>query len=492
MPTRHSRLILCVLFLTMVAFLCLRGTLARPYGPLQFLPGMAGPGFNQSDVGLVLDVLQLVDKGYVRELTATEKRKFIENSIQGGLSSLDPHSQFMPPTEQNQFRKQNDGKFAGIGVNVVVQRDTRRVTVITPVFGSPAWKAGIRPGDEIEEIDDKPVIGIEPDEVTDRIAGQPGTPVKLAIRRRGSPRKIEMVLNRAIIEMENLTGDRRDANNAWDFLLDKETGIAYMRLGIFNRKTAEEVATVLNNIPAGKLHGLVLDLRNNPGGDLRASVELADLFLNEGEIVRVLRRGETPEVFTAKPAGTLMEPAAQFPIAVLINSNSASASEILAAALQDHKRATILGERSYGKGSVQHVYELEGRTSALRLTSGKYIRPNGKNIHRFPESKPTDDWGVTPDILLNLTPQEEIENRIYRIDRDILRDESALFAEQQNRLATLVGALAMQPASCVAGASVGSMVELETQMAQLPVRPKAVPDRVLDKAVEVLRDKMRK
>ncbi len=245
----------------------------------------------------------------------------------------------------------------------------------------------------------------------------------------------DIVITRAIIKVPSVLGDRAQAGQPkeWDYLIDKKNHIGYIRLTTFSKTAAAEMKAVVEGLEKDGVRGLIIDLRNNPGGLLRAAVEISDLFLTDGVIVSTKGRNHKDEVYTAKPEGTLLTgPAGDVPIAILINKYSASASEIVAAALQDHKRAVIIGERSYGKGSVQNVILMENDTSALKLTTASYWRPSGKNIHRFPDKKDfeaakidPDEWGVRPDpgMEVKMKDEERIDFMLYRTDRDIVREK---------------------------------------------------------------------
>jgi carboxyl-terminal processing protease len=243
---------------------------------------------------------------------------------------------------------------------------------------------------------------------------------------------VDIPIVRDLIKVESVLGDLRGPDKKWDFMADKENKIAYIRLNTFSKTAAAELKEVVQGLEKDGVRGLVLDLRNNPGGLLRAAVEISDLFLNEGVIVSTKGRNHKDEVYRAKPEGTLLSaPGREVPIAVLINKYSASASEILAAALQDHKRAVVVGERSYGKGSVQNIILMEGESSALKLTTASYWRPSGKNIHRFPDKKDfeaakidPDEWGVKPDpgYAVKLSDEERLEYMVYRNERDVVRN----------------------------------------------------------------------
>ena len=216
----------------------------------------------------------------------------------------------------------------------------------------------------------------------------------------------------------NVLGDRRKADDSWDFMLDHDKHIGYIRLSAFSRDTAQELKKAMVDLQAQGLKGLILDLRFNPGGLLTSAIEVSDLFIADGRIVSTKGRNTPERVWDAQKEGTFEG----FPMAVLVNHYSASASEIVSACLQDHKRAVVIGERTWGKGSVQNVIELEGGKSALKLTTASYHRPNGKNIHRFPDAKESDEWGVMPDkgYAVELNPIQTRRLIHNRYERDIL------------------------------------------------------------------------
>jgi carboxyl-terminal processing protease len=381
-------------------------------------------------VRLVVDVLHEVRTKYVVDIDPDRERKLVEDMINGGLERLDPHSAYINPKDYKQFDKQSEGKFGGVGIQVGPDRQNRgQLTVISPMAGTPACEAGVLAGDVILKIDGKSTENMRMSEAVDLIQGEPGQKVVLTVVHEGSKELIDIPITRAIIKVPSVLGDRRKAgpSGEWDFFLDRDTKIGYIRLSNFSKTTAAELRAAVEGMDRDGVRGLVLDLRNNPGGLLKSAVEVSDLFLNEGVIVSTKGRNHREEVYKAKREGTLLtEPGKIVPMAVLINKYSASASEIVAAALQDHKRAVVVGERSYGKGSVQNVILMENETSALKLTTASYWRPSGKNIHRFPDSKDTDEWGVKPDagFEVPMKDEERLEYMIYRSDRDIVRTKA--------------------------------------------------------------------
>jgi carboxyl-terminal processing protease len=361
-------------------------------------------------VRLVVDVLHEVRERYVVDIAPERERKLVEDMINGGLERLDPHSAYITPREYKQFEKQSEGKFGGIGIQVGFDRQNRgQLTVISPMPGTPAYEAGVLAGDLILKIDGKSTENMRMNEAVDLIQGDPGQKVSLTVLHEGGKEPIDLTITRAIIEVSSVLGDRRKTDNlrVWDFMLDRQSKIGYIRLTNFSKTASKEMRDAIEELQRDGVRGLIVDLRNNPGGLLKEAREVSDLFLTGGRIVSTKGRNHREEIYDAKPEGTLLLPAEKYPLVVLVNKYSASASEIVAAALQDHQRAVIIGERTYGKGSVQNIIEMHqgGDRSALKLTTASYWRPSGKNIHRFPDSKDSDDWGVRPnDSGYQLTP----------------------------------------------------------------------------------------
>jgi carboxyl-terminal processing protease len=378
---------------------------------------------NYELVKLVVDVLDEVDQNYVRELDPAARRKLVEDMVNGGLERLDPYSGFMNDREYKQFERKNEGSFGGIGIQVGLDRTSGAMVVTTPLVGTPAYEAGILAGDQIVKIDGKALDSLRTNDAIELIQGEVGTPVTLTVVHEGQKKAVDIRVTRGIIKIETVLGDHRKADNPaeWDFVIDKDRKIAYIRLLEFEKPTAETLGQVLRQLRGEGVRGLVLDLRGNPGGLLTSAVAVCDQLLTQGRIVSTKGRTTPERDYDAKPEGTLFEPAAQHPVAVLIDKYSASASEIVAAALQDHNRAVIVGERSFGKGSVQNVYPMEDHT-ALKLTTQRYFRPSGKNIHRFPDSKESDEWGVTPNpgFGVKLTDEERYQFLIARRKRDVV------------------------------------------------------------------------
>lgn len=363
---------------------------------------------------LLVDTLDQVERNYVKDVS---RRQLIEAAIQGILSELDPYSSYIPPEQMRRFRTSVESKFGGIGIQISV--DGGQLKVLSPLVGTPAYRAGITAGDRIIEIDGEETKDISIDEAVRRLKGEEGTSVSLTVIHPGSAEKHKIDITREVIRIETVLGDARKEDDAWDFMLDHEKHIGYVRVSAFSRNTVRELRQVLGELKEQKLRGLILDLRFNPGGLLNSAIEVSDLFVSKGRIVSTEGRSSPERTWDAHKTGTFEG----FPMVVLVNRFSASASEIVSACLQDHKRAVIMGERTWGKGSVQNVIELENHQSALKLTTASYRRPNGKNIHRFSGAKDDEPWGVLPDkgYELKLT-DAELAALIYdRRRRDILQ-----------------------------------------------------------------------
>ena len=343
------------------------------------------------------DVFERVRSDYVEEVSDKE---LIESAIAGMLSSLDPHSSYLNRESFEDMRVETKGEFGGLGIEVTMENGL--VKVISPIDDTPAAKAGVKAGDLITHLDGEQVMGLTLSEAVDRMRGLVGTEIILMIRREGVEQPIETRIVRAVIKIQSIRSRIEDS-------------IAYIRVTKFNEQAEIGLIRELSKIKeelGDDLIGVILDLRNNPGGLLDQAISVSDAFLDKGEIVSTRgRRTDSVQRFNAKP-GDLAD---GLPMVVLINGGSASASEIVAGALQDHRRAIILGTRSFGKGSVQTIIPLSGH-GAIRLTTARYYTPSGKSI----QAK-----GIEPDI-------EVIQGRIETEEQSSQRDEASL----RNRLAS--------------------------------------------------------
>jgi carboxyl-terminal processing protease len=374
---------------------------------------------------LLVDVLEEVQQKYVKDLDKGKMRELVENMINGGLERLDPHSAFINAEEFKQFRRQSSGRFGGVGIKIGLDRGGQ-LFVESPMVGTPAYEAGILAGDVIVKIDGKATENMPLKKAVEMIQGEPGQKVVLTVYHEGSKKPVDIPIVRAEIHVDSVLGDLRDPDDLskWDFMLDKQSKIAYIRVTAFTETTVEELTKVVDRLQKDGVRGLVLDLRNNPGGLLRSAVQVSSMFLPEGKrVVSTKGRNHKDEVYDARPSANGAPPQTSYPIAILLNRYSASASEIVAAALQDHARAVVVGERSYGKGSVQNIIPMENSASALKLTTASYWRPSGKNIHRFPDAKEEEEWGVKPNegYEVKLPDEERLEYYKWRRDRDIIR-----------------------------------------------------------------------
>lgn len=379
---------------------------------LFFSPLPAGPGLQAEDdyelMRLFVDTFQQVEANYVREV---DRRELMEAAIQGMLRHLDQYSSFIPPRDVNRFNQMVDQEFGGIGITLNYRNGS--LIVISPLPGTPAYRAGIRAGDRIVEVEGESTDGITLTQAVKKLQGPVGRPVTISVVRDDESEPEEIKLIRQLIKAPTVRGDHYNENDEWDFMLDGEPKIGLIRMSHFSRFTADEVRDAVENLVEQEVQGLVIDLRFNPGGLLEAAIEVADMFLEEGNIVSVRGRNVPDRSWDAKKGGTFP----MFPIAILVNNYSASASEVLSACLQDNKRAVIIGERTWGKGSVQNVIQMEKGDSALKLTTASYHRPSGVNIHRFRRMRKSDEWGVTPDKGYEIAYSRE-QWRAWDADRD--------------------------------------------------------------------------
>lgn len=363
---------------------------------------------------LFADTLDQVERNYVNDIS---KRELMEAAIRGMLGKLDQHSNYIPPEDMERFKVEVESEFGGVGIQVSTEGGQLRV--ISPIYGSPAYKAGIMAGDTIIKIEDKPTRGMTIDECIKQLKGKIGTSVNVTVKHQKDGSENTVKLTRETIRVDTVLGDLRNEDDTWNYYFDQEKQIGYIRITSFGRHTTEDLSKVMKQLKEKGLQGLIIDLRFNPGGLLTSAIEVSDMFVSEGDIVSTQGRNTPKRSWTARKAGTYEG----FPMAVLVNRYSASASEIVSACLQDHDRAVIIGERTWGKGSVQNIIQLEDGKSALKLTTAGYKRPNGKNIHRFEGASDTDEWGVKPNdgYDLRLTDVEMAEVVTARRERDILR-----------------------------------------------------------------------
>lgn len=336
------------------------------------------------------EVFERVRNDYVEEVDDGE---VIENAINGMLSSLDPHSSYLTEKSFKEMQVQTKGEFGGLGIEVTMENGL--VKVVSPIDDTPASKAGVQAGDYISHIDDEPVMGLTLSEAVEKMRGLKDTKIKITILREAAPEPIEITLTRAIIEIQSVK---------WQ----EEDDIGYIRVTSFSEHTGKKLraglAELKKKIP--DMTGLVLDMRNNPGGLLDQAISVSDAFLNRGEIVSTRGRESNDIRRYGATDGDVLK---DLPIVVLINGGSASASEIVAGALQDHKRAVVMGTKSFGKGSVQTVIPLPGH-GAMRLTTSRYYTPSGRSIQAE---------GIEPDIEVPQAKIELVKSQKQRYEADL-------------------------------------------------------------------------
>lgn len=344
------------------------------------------------DLRKFAEVFGRIKDAYVEEV---DDRKLLESAIKGMLSDLDPHSTYLAPKDYEQLEESTTGEFGGLGIEVGMEDGF--VKVISPIDDTPAQKAGVQAGDLIIKLGDQPVKGMSLEEAVKLMRGKPGTVLTLTIMREGESAPIEIDVERAIIKVTSIKSRII------------ENGYGYVRITQFQADTGTQFTTALENLEkehGSALDGLIIDLRNNPGGILQAAVEAADALLDEGLIVYTEGRIQSSRLrFNAKP-GDIMPNTA---IVVLINGGSASASEILAGALQDHERAVVMGTQSFGKGSVQTVIPLD-ETHAIKMTTARYYTPDGRSI----QAK-----GIKPDIEVKPAELTELDGQPFFSEADL-------------------------------------------------------------------------
>jgi carboxyl-terminal processing protease len=369
------------------------------------------------------EALELIEQNYYVGL---ERPDLIEAAIRGMIEELDVHSDYISETELAALQEQVPEKLSGIGLALRFDQSTQELRVETPLTKMPAYRAGVRAGDTIVQIDGKPTSEFPQEtqlqSAVTRIRGKPGTTVTIGLKRSGSDEVEQIQIVREAIRVPAIKGDARKPNGDWDFMLDDDRKIGYVRLMHFNSRCADELRGAVENLQSKGMMAFILDLRNNPGGTLAQAIQVADLFVEDGVIVSVKDRQEPGRTWFAKREGTLGE----FPMAVLVNRDSVAAAEIVAACLQDRERAIIVGERTYGKGTAHRILELKDSAGALKLPTSLFLRPNGKGIHRFDGAEAMDTWGVVPDeeCEVNLSTEEYARFVEYRRQRDVLRPGS--------------------------------------------------------------------
>ncbi len=380
------------------------------------------------------EVLETIDRYYVEPV---DDQKLFEGALEGMMGRLDDYSAFLPRSQTTEFQESLDQQYGGIGIEVSLEGPQKQLTVLSPLVGTPAYKAGIQAGDKIVAIDGRSTQNLQLKDIVRVLRGRPGAEVKISVARAGQDHALDFSLVRALIKVDSILGDLRQPDGTWTYMLPGDQRIGYVRINSFGEATVEEFKAAMQLLTEQKCRGVVLDMRNNPGGLLQAAQQICDLFLPRGAVIVSTRGRDAHERdrYVASGSG----PFQTIPLVVLVNSKSASASEIVAACLQDHHRAAVIGERTYGKGTVQNVIPLEGGRSLLKLTIASYWRPSGKNIHRVTSSQEGDEWGVTPDprCEVKLNDDQTAAWLEKRRQRDVLPRTSATLSTQSDTAAPL-------------------------------------------------------
>lgn len=344
---------------------------------------VAPEGLPLDELRTFTEVFAKIKNDYVEPV---DDRKLLEDAIRGMLAGLDPHSTYLDAESYNDLQEGTSGEFGGLGIEVGMEDGF--IKVISPIDDTPAQKAGVKAGDLIIKLDDTPVKGMALNDAVNRMRGKPGTNITLTILRSGEEKPLQFTITRDVIKINSVRARTL------------EPGYGYVRISSFQAKTGQELGTELENLKKennNNLKGLVLDLRNNPGGVLNAAVDVSDMFLDKGLIVYTEGRIKDSELrFNAKPTSLFDK----IPMIVLVNEGSASASEIVAGALQDHKRAVIMGQKTFGKGSVQTILPMSNQ-AAVKLTTARYYTPSGRSIQAS---------GITPDIVIEKLAVSKIED----------------------------------------------------------------------------------
>ena len=353
----------------------------------------AGTGDIYKNIEVFTEVLRQIEKNYVEP---QDPQKLIYGAIKGMIQNLDPHSSFMTKEEHQDLLIETKGSFSGVGIEISVRDNV--LTVVSPIEGTPAHAAGIQAGDRIVRIDDKSTNDMTLTDAVKSIRGKKGTKVKLTVIREAADKPLDFTITRDVIPLKSVR----------NYLLDPEIG--YVRISTFQSNTSKDLNVALEKLETGRdLKGLILDLRNNPGGLLSQAIEVSDVFLDSGLIVSTKGRNSAQDMEVSAHQNKTER---DYPIIVMVNGGSASASEIVAGALQDNKRALTLGTRTFGKGSVQTILPLSDG-SGLRLTTAKYYTPSGRSIQAS---------GITPDIDIEFVPpvqEEEKESPQFMREKDL-------------------------------------------------------------------------
>lgn len=366
-------------------------------------------------LGLLVDVRHELIEGYVEE---PDQQAMGRAAIDGMIESLeDPYTAFIPPEEQADFDKIVRGTFSGIGALIGVDND--RLTIVTPLEDSPAWKAGVMAGDVILEIQGEPAADMRPPEAVKLLTGEEGTDVTIKVLHESGEEQL-VTITRAVINIRTVRGFRREADQHFGYMLDDANKVGYIRIIQFTDSTAGELRGAIDSLKLAGMRGLILDLRFDPGGLLESAVEVSDMFLTEGKTIVSVKGRVVPEQTQKSTSDTLLP---DTPVVVLASGGSASAAEIVTGALKDNDRALFVGTRTFGKGSVQTLRELESGNGWLKITNAYFYLPSGRLIHRKPDA---EDWGVDPSegAWVSMTAEQIEKMMDVRRETDVVREDN--------------------------------------------------------------------
>lgn len=374
------------------------------------LPGsLAQRDDDYAFVRTLVDIHRRVSGNYVDPVKEDELR---QGAINGMLEQLDPFTMYVPPEKQEEFDRALEGSFKGVGIQLN-ELETGEIEVVTPIDGSPAFKAGVLAGDIILKVNGESVLNLRVQDIVKKIAGPLGSEVKLTVKHVGGE-EAELSMIRDEIVIPTVKGYQRNQDNTWDYYVCDDPKVAYVRLTQFTPDSYENIKHTLEALLRDGMQGLILDLRFNPGGRLDQAVQICDLLLDKGRIVSTKGRSRPEQVVEAAGPGTLPK----FPMIVLVNEHSASASEIVAGCLKDNRRALVIGERSYGKGSVQEVIPLDSNGGELKLTVAYYYLPSGRLVHKTKDAK---EWGVEPNIAVPMDEKQQTAVVKLRYENELMR-----------------------------------------------------------------------
>lgn len=395
---------------------------------------------------LFAEALDVIDRESLHRVPA---RKLFTSAMHGMMQELDEHSMYIAGDLYQAIDEDMNQEFGGVGMYVEIAPDTKRLVVLAPIPNTPAYEVGVQIGDEIIEIAGQSTDELSRTDAIKLLRGPKGTPVDVLLKR--NDKEISVQLVRATIPVPSVSGDWQTQSGEWNYVLKEDPRIGYIRLQQFGKLSAKEIAFALDEIN-GKVDGVILDLRNNAGGLLSAALDICDMFLDK-EVAIVRTKGRDQRVLEEHFASRSTSLNARIPVVVLVNRNSASASEIVAGCLQDHERAVIIGEQSWGKGTVQNLIPMERGQSALKLTIASFWRPSDRQIDRYdPVAVETGDWGIQPNngFEIELSETDVYDNIRHRSFRDLsgLNPEGAeAWLEQSTRIANEARKSASETAS---------------------------------------------